>query len=112
MKRLKLELKLKQNEEKIKEFENSFTEYGRINESLKKLGKEKAQLEAKLAGIIRGIEKVQENMNNLEFTANAIRERSGNYDKIKSEQKFLQAALAGENYDVFESGKERSCKNN
>ena len=102
-KRLKLELKLKQNEEKIKELEGSFTEYGKINESLKKLGKEKVQLEAKLADITHKIEQVQEHMSNLESAANTIREKSGDYDKLKSERKFLQAALTEKYYDVIET---------
>ena len=50
-------------------------------------------------------------MSKLESKANIIRERSGDYDKLKSEQKFLQAALVGENYHVIESEREKSCKN-
>ena len=44
-------------------------------------------------------------MNDLESTANLIRETSGDYEKIKSEQKLFQ------NYNVNKSEREYSCEN-
>lgn len=44
-------------------------------------------------------------MNDLESTANLIRQTSDDYEKIKSEQRFFQ------NYDVNKGEREYSCRN-
>ena len=44
-------------------------------------------------------------MNDLESTANLIRQTSDDYEKIKSEQRFFQ------NYDVNKGEREYSCQN-
>ena len=43
-------------------------------------------------------------MNDLESTANLIRQTSDDYEKIKSEQRFFQ------NYDVNKGEREYSCR--